>query len=369
MVRRLLYLMGFAVMCVVLNHTTAWGFVSMFWWTDRYLPVSVPNFDQMGSASYYALRAVEQFIIFSIPSFLFVSGFFLAFATARNRATIGREVIFTRIKNLLIPYLIWSCVFLGLEVLLGRSLTLSEFLHILLTGQATEAYYFIPVLIQLYLISFILIPLARNHWKTVLLFTGLFQLFILLLRYVMILDLDVPALEPFFILTRSWLFTGFLFWFAFGNVFGFHSSEIKPWFIRFRWLLLSALVLVFFLGIFEWEALLHLSGQAWIAPEETLVDQVYAGLFLIAFLGFEQAALPGMKAISQIGTKSFGVYLVHSLALIYTAKLIYHFVPALLGLQWVFLPILYAAGLGVPLLLMEIVARSPARRFYSVLFG
>jgi peptidoglycan/LPS O-acetylase OafA/YrhL len=361
--------MGIAVICVVLNHATGWGFVSMFWWTDRYMPVSVPNFDQLGSLSYYALRFVEQLIIFAIPSFLFVSGFFLAFATGRNRKTVGKDVIFTRVKNLLIPYLIWSCVMLGLEVILGRNLALGEFTRILLTGQATEAYYFIPVLIQLYLISFLLIPLARNHWKLLLLLTGLFQLFILLIRYVMILDLNIPALQPFYFLTSSWLFTSFLFWFAFGVVLGFHNSEIKPWFIRLRWYVLAALGIVFFLGMFEWEALLRASGENWIAPQETLIDQIYAGLFLIAFLGFEQAALPGMKAISQIGTRSFGVYLVHSLALIYTSKLIYHFVPGILGVQWLLQPILFAAGLGIPLLLMEITARSPARRYYSVLFG
>jgi fucose 4-O-acetylase-like acetyltransferase len=361
--------MGLAVICVVLNHASGWGFVSMFWWTDRYMPVSVPNFDQLGSLSYYALRAVEQFIIFAIPSFLFVSGFFLAFATGRNRITVGKDVIFTRVKNLLIPYLIWSCVLLGLEVILGRNLTLGEFIRILLTGQATEAYYFIPVLIQLYLISFLLIPLARNYWKPVLLLTGFFQLFILLVRYMMILDLDVPALEPFYFLTNSWLFTSFLFWFALGVVFGFHNSVIKPWLIQLRWFILAALIAMFFLGIFEWEALLQSSGKVWIAPQETLIDQIYAGLFLIAFLGFEQATLPGMKAISQIGTKSFGVYLVHSLALIYVSKLIYHFIPGLLGVQWLFQPILFAAGLGLPLLLMEITARSPVRRYYSILFG
>jgi Acyltransferase family len=361
--------MGLAVLCVVLFHASGWGFVAMFWWTDRYMPVSVPNFDQFGSASYYALRVIEQVVIFAIPSFLFVSGFFIAFATRRNRATVGRDVIFTRIKNLFIPYLIWSCVLLGLEVILGRNLTLREFARILLTGQATEAYYFIPVLIQLYLLSFLLIPVARNNWKLLLVFSGLFQLFILLVRYVMILGLDIPALEPFFFLTKSWLFTSFLFWFSLGIVIGFHNSVIKPWLVRFRWYLFAALVLVFFMGIVEWEVLLRASGQDWIAPQETLIDQIYAGLFLLGFLGFEQAALPAMAAISQIGTKSFGVYLVHSLALIYTAKLIYHFIPGLLGMQWLLQPILLVVGLGIPLLLMEITARSPARRYYSILFG
>lgn len=369
MVRRLLYLMGLAVLCVVLYHASGWGFVSMFWWTDRYQPVSVPNFDQLGSLSYYALRLVEQLIIFAIPAFLFVSGYFLAFATGRNRATIGWDVILARVKNLLIPYLIWSCLLLGLDVLLGRSLTPAEFVLILLKGQATDAYYFIPVLIQLYLLAPFLIPLARARWKLTLLLAGLFQLIVLGLRYASIVGLDWPALQPFYVLTRSWLFTGFLFWFTFGIVFGFHAPTFKAAFVRVRWAALAGMVLMFLVGVLEWENLLRLSGQAWIAPEETLVDQVYAGLLLIVFLGFEQLSLPAFKTISQIGTKSFGVYLAHSLALTYTAKLIYHFAPALLGVQWVLQPILYAAGLGFPLLLMEIVARSPARRYYSLLFG
>lgn len=361
--------MGLAVLCVVLYHASGWGFISMFWWTDRYLPVGVPNFDQLGSASYYALRVIEQLIIFAIPSFLFVSGYFLAFATGRNRRTIGWEVILTRVKNLLIPYLLWSCLLIGLEVILGRNLSLVEFIRILLTGQATDAYYFIPVLIQLYVLAPFLIPFARDRWKLALLLTGMFQLFILGLRYAMILGLDVPALEPFYFLTRSFLFTGFLFWFMFGIVFGFHSAVIKTASARARWIVLAGLIVVFLVGIFEWETLLRASGEQWIAPKETLIDQIYAGLFLIAFLGFEQLALPGLKTISQIGTKSFGIYLAHSLALIYTSKLIYHFAPGLLGAQWIFQPILFAAGLGIPLVLMEITARSPARRFYSLLFG
>jgi peptidoglycan/LPS O-acetylase OafA/YrhL len=361
--------MGLAVLCVVLYHASGWGFVAMFWWTDRYLPVSVPNFDQMGSASYYALRAIEQLIIFAIPFFLFVSGYFLAFATPRNRATIGWGVILTRVKNLLIPYLIWSCLLLGLDVLLGRSLTTGEFITTLLKGQATEAYYFIPVLIQLYLLAPFLIPFSRNRWKLALLLTGLFQLFVLFLRYAMLLGVDAPILEPFYFLTRSWLFTNYLFWFTFGIVFGFHSSEIKAACVRWRWAALAGVGVVFLVGMIEWEALLRASGQAWIAPEETLVDQVYAGLLLVIFVGFERMKLPMNRAISQLGTKSFGIYLVHSLALTYTAKLVYHLAPQILGATWIFQLILYAAGLGIPLLLMEIVARSPARRFYSLLFG
>jgi hypothetical protein len=47
MTRRLLYLSGLAIVGVILYHAVGWGFVGMFWWTDRYAPVTVPNFDQI----------------------------------------------------------------------------------------------------------------------------------------------------------------------------------------------------------------------------------------------------------------------------------------------------------------------------------
>ena len=56
MIRRLLYLNGIAILCVILFHTTNWGLTAMFAWTPRYLPVSEPVFDQTGSPAYYWIR-------------------------------------------------------------------------------------------------------------------------------------------------------------------------------------------------------------------------------------------------------------------------------------------------------------------------
>jgi hypothetical protein len=69
MIRRLLYLNGLAVLGVILFHASGMGFVAMFAWTHRYLPVTAPNYDQMGSAAYYGLRVIEAIVTFSIPAF------------------------------------------------------------------------------------------------------------------------------------------------------------------------------------------------------------------------------------------------------------------------------------------------------------
>jgi len=53
----------------------------------------------------------------------------------------------------------------------------------------------------------------------------------------------------------------------------------------------------------------------------------------------------------------------------FVSRTIYHVAPWILGVQLLFQPIIIVAGLGVPLLLMLTVNKSPARRYYRYLFG
>ena len=369
MVKKLLYLNGLAVFGAVLYHASGWGFIAMFWWTDRYRPVSVPNFDQFGSVSYYGLRIIEQLVTIGIPAFLFVSGFFLAFATGRNRVTPGWNVILVRVKNLLIPYVLWSVILLGLGIVTGQALSAGEFIVAILTGRAADPYYFIPVLIQLYLIAPFLIPFARARWPLLLALTAALQFLVIGLRYVTIPGLNVPVLDPLLFLTRSFFFPGYVLFFTLGIVVGFHSQAIRDRLFRFRWALLIATVVTFLLGLVEWELLARLSGKSWIGPKFSFVDQIFSILFILVFLAFDSVSLPLNKWFNLLGTKSYGIYLVHSLVLIYTAKLIYRFAPLLLGMQLVYQILLVSLALAVPLVFMEIVNRSPLRRYYSLLFG
>ena len=97
----------------------------MFWWTDRYSPVSIPNYDQLGSPPYYIFLIIKQLTVFSVPAFLFVSGFFVAYAYRSKETSLNWGMEKKRIINLIIPYLIWSAVifigdsFQGIASLLG----------------------------------------------------------------------------------------------------------------------------------------------------------------------------------------------------------------------------------------------------------
>jgi len=199
--------------------------------------------------------------------------------------------------------------------------------------------------------------------------SGIIQILVLLLRYLQIIGLEIPELKPFMFLNRSWLFTTYVFWFSFGIVAGFHLQQVKNVLNRLKNSFPVLMVIFFILGVIEWEYLLRLSGQEWIGPSETLIDQVYSGAVILGFLLFEKFNPPLAAQLANLGGKSYGVYLVHAPVLEYSARLIYHILPGILAYEALFQPALIVLGLGIPLVLMAAINRSPARMLYKTVFG
>ncbi len=371
MIRKLLILNGLAILGVILFHSTGWGFVAMFAWVYRYMPDAASNFEQAGNAAYYAFRLIEQLIVVSIPAFLFVSGFFIAFATGRTHKTVGWTVVGARIKNMLIPYLLWSLLtFVAWLVLDGRRLSLSEYGRLLLTGGATPAYYYVILLCQFYLFSPILVPLARKQWKLLLLAALILQLTVQVLQYPVILGFDVPtAIQPFVDKVPKWFFPARAFWFTLGVVAGFHLKGLKTWLAPYKWAWLGLTVVTYALGVIEWELYIQWSGHIGMAHRETLLDNVYSLAFIFAFFAFANVSIPLSRQLGNLGGKSFGIYMAHVPVMEYTARAIYLLLPWLLAYQILFQPVLIVLGLGIPLLLMALMEKSPVQKYYQYVFG
>jgi peptidoglycan/LPS O-acetylase OafA/YrhL len=102
---------------------------------------------------------------------------------------------------------------------------------------------------------------------------------------------------------------------------------------------------------------------------ETILDSIYSLSFIFTLLAFTNSSLPWNKQVSDLGVKSFGIYLTHYTAQTYVAKAIYWFAPWMLGIQILFQPIIMFVGVAAPLLLMYIVEKSFLRKYYSYLFG
>ena len=383
MTRRFLLLMGLGILGLILNHSATFGYQATFDLAWRYRPevaiscgdltppVRCPNYDQVHSGTYWGLTLVRRLIAFGVPVFLMVSGYFIAFAAGRKDARIAWPILRTRVVGLIIPYLLWSIIiFVGQAVVYNRAYPgLWEYVRRLLTGGATGSYYYIPMLIQLYLLSPILVPLAKKQWKWLLVGTAVLMLFIETLRYLQLFGLGGSTVTTLINLTPLWFFPRRLFWFALGIVFGFHIGDFKPFFVRHKNKLVFSAVLFYLLSLVEFELLLALSGQPWIDFYSTYTTNIYAGLFMLALLSVDKLKLPFTPQIMDVGAKAFGVYLIHEQVLELVGTLMFRFAPWLLGYQILYQPIMIFFALGVPLLLMRIVSRSPARKLYKYSFG
>ena len=368
MAKRLLLLNGLAIVSVILFHSAGFGFTAMFSWAHRYKAVSSPNYDQIGTAPYYAFRLAEQFTVFSIPAFVFVSGFFVAFLAGRTR-TVDPKAIGARVKSLLVPYFLWSAIALLGLALQGRIFSGLQYVGLILTGATHPVYYFVPLLVQYYLLSPLIVSLVRWKWKLMLIATGLWQILVYLLQYPIVLGIDAPVVKALAAALPKWFFPVYLGWFTFGVVTGLQSETFRRTLDRLKWFLLSGVVVFFTLGFFEWELLLQASGQPWIENRGTLIDALYAASFILSFIAFSDVQLPFSESLAALGAKSYGIYLVHSLAMEYFSRSLYHFAPWVLGHQVLFQPMLITVGLAVPLVMMVIIRRSPSRTLYPSVFG
>ena len=369
MIKRLLILNGLAAVGAVVNHAVVWELTAIFYWTNRYLPPDGLTYDQLESWRLFSVRLIDQLVIFAVFAFLFISGYFIAVAAGREQRSIAWKLVFHRIKFLIIPYLIWSGVILTFNLLQGKTYTLSELIKIILLGGASPPYYYVILLVQLYILSPLLVPLARARWKMLLVVTGLLQVLTLAAYYAGIFDIEMGRLEPVLVVLRDWHLIGYAFWFVLGMVIGFHLHDFRPVLIRWRWFLLCGLVLFFLIGFIEWNVIRQLAGRDWISPQTIFFNRVYILFLLLSFVAFEAMPVPFATLFSKLGPKSYGIYLVHVIPLELAARSLYHIAPALLAYQFIFIPILTFAGVGIPVVLMEIMNRSFVRRYYKYVFG
>lgn len=361
--RRLFLLNGLAIFAVVCNHAAGWGFTALFWWVHRYRPVTAPNFDAYGSPAYWVLVAMKELTVFSVPAFLFASGAFSAYAGRSAGSAVSWKAIRTRVISLLIPYAMWSVVMFLLDIAEGNFLTPLEYLRRLLFGQAVPAYFYVPALVQLVVLSFWIVPWTKARPTLTLAVTGIIQVIALLMRYapVWFPGVRVSGLP-------EWVFINWVFFFTAGVAAGFHLHRVTQTLTRLRWVLFAALLFISVAAVIEPERLYQSTGfEGWRGTPLTISTTLYAILFMLCFTAFENLPLP--RFLNTLGSKSYGIYLTHVKIMELTARTIYHVAPFLLASQLLLQPVLIVSAVVLPLALMQLTVKTPARKVYRYVFG
>jgi surface polysaccharide O-acyltransferase-like enzyme len=345
----------------------------MVWWVDRYQSVVAPSYEQVGSAAYYCLLLVKQFTIFAVPTFLVTSGVFVAYAARGQKSALTRRFVFGRLGGLLVPYVLWSIVAFIVLGLAGETDTLLGYVQRLAVGGAVNPYWYVIVLCQLYLLAPLITQLARTRWKLLLGATAITELLLMVVEYIRLIGESTPAGGTEVVTVPYWLFLRWPFFFSLGVVIGLHQQEFQKWLKQHRTWLAAALPVVAILRFLEGQVVQSIRGVPYqtfnqISYPSVMVN-VYALALILCWLAFDERRVLFTRALNWLGARTYGVYLGHYLVLWFVAKGSTHVLPALLGHQEFFLPLLVIAGVGLPLAAMVVVTKSPLRNAYRYVFG
>lgn len=381
--RQIPLLRGLAILAVVANHTTGTGLGALFFWAHPSRHGAPPYLEEYGTLSYYSLSVIRQLALFSVPAFLFISGYFIAYAARGKQATVSWKVVRTRILALLWPYLLWSAVAYAWQLLQGALLkgsqgySFPEFLLRLVTGNVMEAYFFVVLLLQFYLLAPFIARLAKQKSRTLLGIALALQLSLSGIWYAHMFGIVLPQSLRFALESPITLLARWALFFPLGVVCGLQASRIDQWLSRNKWFLLGGAVVLGILSVVETLALNYLqteildrSLRIYLATHELKLSTLaYAVVATFAILSFDRKSNRLTSLIESAGSRSYGIYLIHPIALQALAALLYFAAPWLASQQWLLQPVLFFCGVGLPTLLMAAVYKSPGKKFYRYAFS
>jgi len=347
---------GLAILAVACNHASMLG-------------LDIIEKNNRSSAA-YGLIALNQIPMFAVPAFLFLSGYFVAYAARGDLPSLSWRVIRARLESLFWPYLIWSLVVYAGQIVTGKGYSVIEFGQRFILGQVALPYYFVPLLVQFYLLAPIIVRYARR--RAVLLFaaSAAVQLATMGLFYLRIYNVPLASPLEALIDAGPMLFVRWTIFFALGPIVWYHRRAFKARLAPFKWWLLGAAVVLGLLTVVESEIAIRYVDTLSEARHMTKLSTTMLSLAVILFfVALDKVRFPLAGWIEQIGTRSYGIYLIHYHVLLYALRGISWFVPWLLSQQYLLQVVLIVVGLAAPLLLMAGVARSPARRYYRLIFG
>lgn len=358
LIKRLSQLSGLAILAVVCNHSIQSG-LALAGWAHGSTP---PPDYTLGPLIYYPLIIIEKLAVFSVPAFLFVSGFFVAYSSRGGRqAVFTWKMAFSRISLLLIPYVVWSAIIFLIDASQHGLMSPERYLWKLLAGTAIPPFYFVPLLCQFYLLAPLFVQFNKRHARTTLGLAAIVQ--------------GVMIGTSYFVEGRVgmglWhLFPTWILFFAGGTVAGFNADILRLWLAKHRRSLLLAAVLFGAVAVLEADLIYRGLGYSdWRDRPFTLPTSLYGAAFILAFLAYDTVSLPFPAFFNYLSSRTYGIYLIHStlLSLLFIAA---GPVLSLLSLYPLLTqPVLIALALGVPLGLMWLVLQTPARRLYRHLFG
>ncbi|MCR4688947.1 MAG: acyltransferase [Saccharofermentans sp.] len=237
---------------------------------------------------------ISPFINFAVGMFLFLSGML----SCASRWNPGK-----RIKKVLIPYLIWTMVYVIMEDIKTPLLIPADYIKMALTGKASIVMYYVFVYCELTLLIPLIDKLARSRFR----YLGfvISPLEIVVMRLIpLITGIEV---NKYISLLMSISCLGWFTYFYLGYLAGNKLIDVK--------LFTSKLVIIWALGI-TWqfaEGFGYYSMGSSYCGTQLKLSAVFTGSFLalIACRFIRSARKADIKWLHLLGDCSFGIYFSH----------------------------------------------------------
>lgn len=349
MSRQYIALSGLAMVLIVLNHSI-------------HMALTIPPELGYSLVEGFPLHVLSLFqalgAAYAVPVFLFISGSFVGYAARGVPPSLSRKFLVGAIAHIFWPYLVWSLVFYGVEILhSGAHHSPIQYLKFLVVGYP---FHFIPLLIFSYILSPFIIRVRGSHYWILMVFIGLFQIFLLSWEFPGVLGYQLPNWTKIFVppvISKTLAQWGV--YFPLGLVYSINSNKYFPVLQKYRWILMLFSIGIFTLGFLDSLTLIDFTAARFLSP-----------LPLVLLLPvIKRDHIPQARQFEAIGKRSYGLYLTHLIVIDLTLLSLQRLFPRILELPLVLFPLLFFIGLSIPLILMDGVARKKTRKVYAYVFG
>lgn len=151
---------------------------------------SLSGFDY-SSASNVKFVILRQVINFAVAIFVFMAGYFVNIETLSEKSFSYKNWIFYRGGRLCIPFMIWSLLYSGLELLKivhsGNEIHWLGFVYRFIVGKSATPFYYIVVLMQLTVITPWLVRIVKQNGiisRILLLVTPVYLIYLYIWNYI-----------------------------------------------------------------------------------------------------------------------------------------------------------------------------------------
>ena len=266
---------------------------------------------------------INQAARYSVPLFFFISGLIYGGVYA------AKDIEYThyinrRFKKILIPFFVWSFLYLAIRIITAdigyNQLNLKGFLGVIATGGAYGHLYFIPAIFQFYLLLPVLLLIAKRVSNSSLNFYYLLFLFLFMtLAYQWRITLLAED-QGCQIFTRSYWFFWWYPFAALGIQFGTGFLKIKLNIIFPQAAIFCCFAIIcyeYISAYHQWPfyysdiALVDINQIATFLRPSAFWYALSVCIFLFCMLDIEH--FPNLPLVTELSKYSFGIYLAHPL--------------------------------------------------------